>query len=112
MDLTFLVSGLVVSGTVIGGREYFDVLADQLVGKWQEGEDKDRVGAFYRDHGNVYGNWEEDGAEIILPSYVHMKNAKIFNPGTAPTPSNEGVLWRGKLASIDAYWFGLLVYGS
>lgn len=128
--ITINVGGLVVSGRLISGTNYFDQLADQMIGDSDENSIQHQIGSVIRKHKSIYEPFdvtltpehesrpeEQDHDETpgIEPSeapppatFIHLKDAKIFAPGQPPLPTNTGVLWRGRLCEVDGFSIGQL----
>ncbi|MEE4451446.1 gas vesicle accessory protein GvpU [Novosphingobium resinovorum] len=105
--MTLQVNGLIVSGVMIGGAKYFE-LQTALVEPFATDEMKV---AYYMKEvfataADLYKPEEEDEAPS-MPTYIHLRNAQFFSPGQRPLPG-EGVLWRGRLSSVDGFSFGSL----
>ena len=104
IQITLNLKGIIISGDLIGGPEYFTLFAKRV--KSIEGqEDKEKeIQDQYEKLGEIY----KDEDKNQNPSYIHLKDAQIFVPGQYPLPKNEGVLWRGKINSVDAFFIGRL----
>jgi hypothetical protein len=115
IPVTLNVGGFLLSGYMIGGREYFEEfsrtveegLPDELVGE----EGQEGVAAPFRRLTDLYSP-EEDVPEGRLSQerfdFVHLRDARFFHPDSAPLPSNQGILWRCKLEAVDGFTLGLL----
>jgi hypothetical protein len=105
--ITLFVKGLVISGELVSGHRYFDGLASQLTEFFGgESEQAREVVSYLTSPRGIYlENTSE--AETLPPRYIHIRGARIFAPGQQPIPS-EGAWWRGRLASVDGFHFGLL----
>lgn len=103
--ITLNVSGQTISGTMIGGKKYFEVFADSFADAWPH-DDKDEIRDAFAKNSQIYSS--KEGDEKLPPTqYVHLMDAKVFN-GNSTTPSNEGVLWRGKINAISGFSLGKL----
>lgn len=107
IGLSLNVGGLIVSGTLCGGKEYFYSFGEQL-GEGMYPSDSDEatnVAKVYRNIGDdVYSKSESQSDPA---TYLHMKNAQFFSPKGDSIPSNgEGTLWRGKVSEIDGFSLG------
>ena len=103
--VTLTVSGQLVSGTMISGSEYFDLLGDAMVRGLPE-DKAEAVKAYYSGPGDLYGPERDD--DHSSPVYVHLKDARYFGWGGNPVPASSGFLWRGKLTAVDAFSLGTL----
>ncbi|MEH6722500.1 MAG: gas vesicle accessory protein GvpU [Qipengyuania sp.] len=104
LPITLLISGKIVSGKIISGIEYFDKYGDYWA-SWVEDEDKARTKQAYGSPGKMYGTSDENKGDA---SFVHMQDVRFYD-GSGQIPKNQGVLWRGKIASVDGFSFGELV---
>jgi hypothetical protein len=114
LGITVMVRGMVVSGTLISGAKYFEEMGNsfQSIG----GEHQEVTNAI----GESWKAWKvlydkpEDAPDDWKPeqtSYIHLRDARIFAPGQSSLPSNQGVLWRGKLSSVDGFSMGKMSDG-
>lgn len=113
--VTLVVGGSLVVGTIIGGKEYFELLGDQLgeaVGLDDDAEnifrlEVDHYEELYRAEGE--SDEEEDDEDEKDPprtAFIHLKDARILH-GSQQIPERfEGMLWRGRLASVDGFMVG------
>ncbi|MFN3944613.1 MAG: hypothetical protein ACK4K7_06775 [Allosphingosinicella sp.] len=107
--VTLFVGGAAISGILVGGKTYFDEFSRMMRRSFRDNEESaDIMASFVDQCGSFYG----DAAEIAArpPEYVHLVEARLFHPGADPVPKADGVLWRGKLASVDGFCWGTLVW--
>ncbi|WP_236200692.1 hypothetical protein [Pseudomonas pseudonitroreducens] len=113
MNLTlFTVSGI-LSGTLISAEEYFRIFADNFCRGFDADETTDGIRNYYASLGTPPPKAEPEADEPIgeaPPQYIHLKDAKHFSPGGV-IPNNEGLLWRGTIASISGFTLGQLQKG-
>lgn len=130
MGITLNAGGMLVSGQTISGRNYFIELAKEFrVGK-EEGSLVHTLGDLIEANKQIYEKYDltiknqeeglETGHEAIAdgeesddsfpppPTYIHLRDARIYAPGQVPIPGNRGVLWRGRLSEINGYSLGSL----
>jgi hypothetical protein len=100
VDVTLMVGGTVVTGTLASGKQYFEGLAGlKFQGNQEIGDVLKQV---FADAGQAL---QPAGDEP--PQYVHLRDARVVTTaGTLPT--NEGMWWRGHLSEVDAFWVGSL----
>jgi len=48
----------------------------------------------------------EDKSNRPPPQYIHLSGAKFFNPEGNSLPTNQGVLWRGRVTEIGGFNLG------
>ncbi len=102
--ITLNVGGFLVSGTLIGGKEYFEGFGEDFASGFQDLDFAENIKAAFAKNGEIYTS-EED---VPPPSYVHIKCARFFNTNGNPIPGNRGVWWRGRVSEVDGFSLGLL----
>lgn len=120
------IGGVLVSGTLVSGKDYFSGFAQEFAEGIRGGSDevKEQWKALLVSYGDdVYGPHEtedvevsegeqpaeaESNATVSEPHYLHLMNARIFHPGGQPIPSNRGVWWRTRLEAVDGFCLGIL----
>ena len=116
VGITLYVSGVIVSGLLISARRYFELLneAVQTDGSQEGaglrealGDALTDVGESYRAAGlNIEAEAGQVALELLLTSYIHMRNAEVHAPGgpghLAPA------LWRGRLSHVSGWSLGVL----
>jgi len=111
IGVTLTVNGVIVSGMLIGGKKYFEELSKTLKAASREPDDiSNTLGDAWKQYTAIYEK-PEGAPEDWKPNpvgYIHLMNARFFAPGQAPIPANQGVLWRGKLSSVDGFTIGNL----
>jgi hypothetical protein len=103
IPVTLTVKGLVISGFIVSQKAYTDSFAN--------GSFKTTV-LKLKESGQL--DFLDDEAEPSEPGkyeYIHLKNAKIYAPGQHRFPA-DGMLWRGRISSIDGYADGMLRVGE
>jgi len=92
LEVTLLVKGTIVSGTIVSRRDY--VLANPVL------ESIDEV---------IESEAKKDGSpRPASKDFIHLKDARIFAPGQPPIPSTDptGFFWRIRLSSVDGFTVG------
>lgn len=102
--ITLNVGGFLVSGNLIGGKEYFEGFSDEFAGALKGLDGADEVKNVLSKNGDIYTS----GEDMSLPSYVHIKGARFFNTNGNPIPGNRGVWWRGRISEVDGFSLGSL----
>ncbi|MUO27454.1 MULTISPECIES: gas vesicle accessory protein GvpU [Rhizobium/Agrobacterium group] len=109
IGVTLTVKGVIVSGMLVGGKKYFEELSKLMKISSQAPNDiSDFLGNAWKEYTAIYEQ-PEGASEDWQPApigYVHLMNARFYAPGQAPLPENQGVLWRGKLSSVDGFIIG------
>jgi hypothetical protein len=106
IGVTFQVSGMLVSGMLISGEKYFEEFAALFAGGFKNNTDVSD--AFHKLISSYKKIYDVIDSELPPPNYVHLQNAKFFHPGQKAIPTNQGVLWRGRIAEIGGFYLGSL----
>lgn len=109
--ITLHVRGSVISGKLIGGKTYFEEQSRLIAsGTSNHLEIRDLLVQMVDQSKLIYERPEDahDAWTAPSPGFVHLRDARIFSAHGEPMPSNQGMLWRGKLSSVDGFWFGSL----
>jgi len=103
-DITLIVGGLLVSGTVVSADKYFDGASTEFVNTFPEAERAGIKKAF-----TLPKPEPDEQNDPELPVHIHLRNARFFHPGGDGIPTNRGVWWRGRLSQVQGYiLFGAL----
>ncbi|GGB35615.1 gas vesicle protein GvpU [Virgibacillus dakarensis] len=98
LDITLNLKGLVVTGTTISAKEYFESLSE----KFEGGKDiAQELSQQLAKAGETAGESNNEGA-----NFIHLKNARIYCGDSHSTPSKGKIIWRGKLAEVDGFFLG------
>lgn len=98
LDISLLINGAVVSGTIISAKEYFETLSESF----EDGNDiAQALSEQLTKAGESIDSNNDDGAH-----FIHLKNTNIYCGDSKPTPSKGKILWRGKLNEIDSFFLG------
>lgn len=104
MDITLQVSGFLVSGHLVGGRDYFDGMGEEFARSIPDGEPLKESFAALRDQ--HYPKVAAENSPKPGPTFIHLKNARFFNTAGNPIPGNRGVWWRGRLSEVSGFLLG------
>ncbi|MCM2435360.1 gas vesicle accessory protein GvpU [Agrobacterium rosae] len=107
IGVTLAVGGSLVSGVIINGRSYIEQLAQGFRNANSASETLSEALA------NSVSEWAavypatsaETDIFALKPNYIHLRNARIYQTNDNPIPNN-GMLWRGKLSSVDGFSAG------
>jgi hypothetical protein len=112
IGITLMVGGIVITGTLIGVKEYFREFG-KLLATGHSSLSSNNIIKQYEDIGlQTFQDMKteyEEGPEIVLNrlTYIHLKNAKILH-GNLLIPNGADFLWRGRLIEIDGFALGSL----
>lgn len=109
IGITLQVSGMLVSGSLVSGKQYFEGFANDFVTPFANDPEtanaiKDSFGAY----GEIYSQPKEGEPDRPAPQFVHLKNARFFNTAGNPIPGNKGVWWRGRICEVGGFTLGSL----
>lgn len=102
LSLTLHIGGMLVSGDLISEHQYLREFMDGAVLRKMENLASEIAAA---------GDSEPAEAQEASNEreYIHMRDAKFYHPGKTPVPgAGDGVLWRGRVASVDSFILGTL----
>ena len=113
IGVTLVAEGALISGTLIGGKQYFESLGKAVSGGTATGFGDEfdvlkTLGDSFATRALRYVRPDDAGDEWELPdpAYVHLENARLYSPGGEPIPSGKGMLWRGKINAISGFSIG------
>ncbi|GAJ91066.1 gas vesicle accessory protein GvpU [Rhizobium rhizogenes] len=109
-NITISVGGTLISGTLIGGAEYFESFANQYSSLFT-GELATNVRQHYIGFGRQYLAENRDGTPLPPAAYLHLSDARFFDSAGNSIPSDVGATWRGRLSSVDGFFLGRLEKG-
>lgn len=120
ISLTVQLGGILVSGFVIPGKQYFEEFSSEYSNAVAEAVPQAKeLAATYKQYLSQYGVAvypEKDDKEpddtAPLPVYIHMKDAHVFTSGANPIPGNRGVFWRGRISEVSGFFLGHLSPGK
>ncbi len=116
--ITINVSGVLVSGLLVGGKEYFEGASRTVSEAFPaEGELQELVRRLLAMPASLYGapheneipqeGPAEENQERPLPGFIHLKNARFWTPARpVPFSQQRGIWWRGRLQAVDGFIFG------
>ncbi|MGN5883447.1 gas vesicle accessory protein GvpU [Staphylococcus simulans] len=97
LDITLMINGAIVTGTLISASEYFETQS-----KYFKGGNK-RSKEFSEDLAGASEAAESSDGEA---NYIHLKDVSIFLGDSKPTPSSGKITWRGNLSAVDSFFLG------
>ena|SRR5258708_21449572 len=105
LPITILVGGTLVSGALIGVKEYFDAFPSRVAGMFP---DDPEASASAREMFSMPEDLLAAPAGDALPQYIHIRDAKFYTGPGNPVVAGDGVLWRGRIAHVGGFNFGSL----
>jgi hypothetical protein len=125
--ITLNVSGLLVSGTVVGGKEYFEGVAEVVSQGFPTEENlQGLIRQLIAAPAEIYVTHDKSGSKSSTtdeqqpaavdasaeddeqsPGFIHLKDARFWSPaGPLPFSQQRGIWWRGRIQAIDGFIFG------
>jgi hypothetical protein len=109
IGITLQVSGMLVSGSLVSGKQYFEGFANDFASPFvNEIETANAIRDNFRAYGEIYDKPKDDGLDHPAPLFVHMKDARFFSTAGNPIPGNKGVWWRGRICEVGGFSLGSL----
>jgi len=106
LNIRLTVFGLVLSGKLIGGADYFDSVA--TIFDQASADSSESLGDVYRRTATFYRNdVRAQPGESRVTTFIHLKDAYAYAPGAKPLLIG---LWRGRLGHVSGWSVGS--YGS
>lgn len=110
MSITLQVGGMLVSGTLISGKRYFDEFATLFASGFKNdnqelGESFHKLISSYK---QIYEVTPEESENSPPPAYIHLRNTLFFQPGQQVFPTSGQLLWRGRIAEVGGFHLGCL----
>jgi hypothetical protein len=125
MPITLSVGGLLVAGTLVGGKDYFEGVAKLVADSIEDSDLSESIRQLFSIPMEAYQPSEEPSENEDTdqakaedrpeppPSFLHLRGARIWGPNAFTSiPNNEGIWWRGKIEDVDGFLFGELRAGE
>lgn len=108
LDVTLTVGGLLISGTLVGARQYFDDLSEYFASLFTKGPNSEVIKETFKKIGDQC-TCISPSEQTETPSYIHLKNA-IFSDAHGKLISGDaGILWRGRISEVQGFTPGKLI---
>lgn len=105
--ITLSAVGFLVSGQLVGGKEYFEGFASDFASGFGDTSAAEDIKAALSRYGEIYSSGDD---EPPPPTYIHIKSAKFFHNSGKPIPGNRGVWWRGRISEVAGFSLGELKF--
>ena len=105
IGLTLQIGGILVSGVLARGDEYFDAFAEEWASGFTDKGLVEPIRKIIVEFGNTYRTDIPDDTVTPEPKFIHLKNAKFFLTTGEPIPT-RGVWWRGRISEVAAFTLG------
>src|SRR5712692_4442960 len=101
-NITLFLGGMLVSGTLISGKEYFNEFGDAIDTALSRRFGEKPTGEFRQPFSVLAGIYDEQTGDKDTddppPSYIHLRLRSIRICGAQRVRSETGILWRGRLS--------------
>jgi hypothetical protein len=108
VGITLQVDGLLVSGRLVGMRNYLEGVTETLRSAGADALipifDSIREAAFSESPDLNTPPTDND----LSPNFIHLADAQFFHPGGSPIPGNQTVFWRGRIGEVGGFSIGSL----
>lgn len=108
LSITLQVHGMLISGDLIGISEYFSLQGELFAQNLPKDQSQVWSQRFAELAETMKQNIATEGGDAPPPMHVHLRNAQILHANGELIPQRQDLLWRGRLASVDAWWIGRL----
>lgn len=106
--VTLHVGGFLVSGIVISGAKYFEEFSKIYGAGFADAELGREIAGSLATLKKIYDRSDKPDDPSPPPTYIHLKNCRMFHNSGGPVPNNGSVLWRGRLSCVDGFSLGTL----
>ena len=106
IGVTLQMGGMLVSGSIISGAEYFDSFATNFTSSLDtlDTDTRKTVRASLAELGDVF---RVPQPADPLPNYIHLADALFFTADGTPI-AGQPTLWRGRTSAVDGFILGRL----
>ena len=109
MSITLQLDGMLVSGILVGGQTYFNGITHDISAALDSSDESKAVANLFERVNQVVQASTNRDVPPPTPAYIHLKDARFFQPASArPIPDGQGVWWRGRLSQVSGFFFGSL----
>ena len=107
MDITLTVGGLLISGTLVGVRQYFDELSAFFAGSFEAGRNPQLIKETFQQIGDQC-SCVSPTEQTETPSYIHLKNVHFTDGQSRGAAGSAGHWWRGRISEVQGFTPGKL----
>jgi hypothetical protein len=108
LDITLTVGGILISGRLVGVRQYFDDLSTYFAGSFDSGKKTEEIKETFKKIGDQCA-CVSSSEQTENPSYIHLKNVHFYNAQGKLLSDDAGVWWRGRLSEVQGFAPGKLI---
>ena len=107
LDITLTVGGTLISGTLVGVRQYFDDLSTYFASPFGSEKNSGVIAETFKKIGDQC-TCVSPSEKTETPSYIHLKNATFGHVQGEQISSNAGTWWRGRISEVQGFTPGKL----
>ncbi len=96
--VTLVVSGGVITGTLISAQTFFNGFADSISKGWPGGPNEDVRESFAK--------WGGPEGTSLHENFIHIKDARYVSGKDVVPNTGSGMLWRGSIDSVSGFSLG------
>ncbi|MCJ2121358.1 hypothetical protein [Methylobacterium sp. J-077] len=113
--ITLSVGGSLVTGTLVSGQKFFDLLGKEILDAKSKSIGDTQIYENLKSNYDYFGKMLSEVKDnpddpVPLRNYVHLMSARMLF-GNHSVPTSGGMLWRGKVQAVDAFFCGLITKG-
>ncbi len=108
LEVTLTVGGTLISGTLVGVRQYFDELSAHFASPFDSGKNSEEVRETFKKIGDQC-SCVSPSEKTETPSYIHLKNVVFSDRQGKPISGSSGIWWRGRLSEVQGFTPGRLI---
>jgi len=107
-DITLTVGGILISGTLVGVRQYFDDLSEYFARPFDSGKNSEVIKETFKKIGDQC-TCVAPSEQTETPSYIHLKNTRFSDLQGKPISGKAGIHWRGRISEVQGFAPGNLL---
>ena len=108
LDITLTVGGMLISGTLVGVRQYFDDLSAYFASPFDSGRNSEEIKETFKKIGDQC-TCVAPSEQTETPSYIHLKNAIFADAQGKRISDSSGIWWRGRISEVQGFTPGKLI---
>lgn len=101
-DITLTVGGFLISGTLVGVRQYFENLSEHFASPTDSGQNSEVVKEIFKKIGEQC-TCVSPSEQTESPSYIHLKNAHFVDAQGKLISGDAGIWWRGRMSEVQGF---------
>ena len=107
LDITLTVGGMLISGTLVSVRQYFNDLGAYFASPFEATVKSEELKMTFKTLGDQCA-CVTPSEQTETPSYIHLKNARFHDASGRLTSGSVGGWWRGRLSEVQGFSPGAL----